>query len=100
MEAIRAMTTQLRLHAFHCYDARRSWGPGFPDLTICGHVLLFAEVKTEDGELTALQKGWARRLQGAGQRWVLWRPSNLASGDIWRTLRELDQLPETERETA
>lgn len=91
MEAIRAACQQLHLDVMHIYDSRRSWGTGFPDLTIVGNALLFAECKREDGELTSFQRRWSRRLQAAGQRWVLWRPSDLVSGEITRVLWELAQ---------
>lgn len=91
MEAIRTGCQALNLDVFHVHDARRSWGPGYPDLTICGRRLLFAECKREDGELSPLQRHWSRKLQAAGQRWVLWRPSDLLSGEVTRILRELAQ---------
>lgn len=98
MEHIRDACKAMHLDVFHVHDARRSWGPGFPDLTIVGRRVLWAECKREDGELTALQRRWARHLQAAGQQWVLWRPSDLLSGEIGRILWELTQA--TERNTA
>ena len=91
MEAIRTGCTALRLDVFHVHDARRSWGPGFPDLTICGRRVLFAECKREDGELSPLQRHWQRKLEAAGQAWVLWRPSDLLSGEVTRALWALAQ---------
>ena len=91
MEAIRVACQGLHLDVMHIHDSRRSWGPGYPDLTIVGRRLLFAECKSEAGELSPHQRRWARRLQAAGQTWVLWRPSDLVSGEIVRVLWELTQ---------
>lgn len=95
MEHIRTACKALRLDVFHVHDARRSWGPGFPDLTVCGRRLLFAECKSETGTLSREQTAWKWRLLAAGQRWVLWRPSHWLSGEITKTLWALTQpLPE------
>lgn len=91
MEAIRAGCQALHLDVFHVHDSRRSWGPGYPDLTIVGRRLVFAECKSETGELSPFQSRWGRRLQAAGQAWYLWRPSDLISGDVTRVLWELTQ---------
>ena len=83
MEAIRAMVTDLGLHAFHPADSRRSWGPGFPDLVIAGlGGTIFRECKTETGSLSADQRRWGYVLQASGQRWAVWRPRALLNGQI------------------
>lgn len=89
-EAIRELSRLLGLRIFHCYDARRSWGPGYPDLTIVGpRGVIFRECKTENGKTSTDQDGWAVALQEAGQDWAIWRPSDLASGRIKRELERL-----------
>lgn len=82
MELIRAACKELGLAVFHVHDARRSWGPGFPDLVICGSDVLYAECKDADGELSAFQRQWMRRLIAAGQQWRLWRPEHWLTGEI------------------
>lgn len=61
------------------YHPRHSIGsePGWPDLTLIrGHSLIFAELKTEKGRLTAEQRQVLQRLEVAGQEVHLWRPSD------------------------
>lgn len=83
MEAIRAMCTDLGLHAFHPADSRRSWGPGFPDLVIAGiGGTIFRECKTETGSLSPEQRRWGYVLTASGQRWAVWRPRHLYDGTI------------------
>jgi|SRR5215472_15125922 len=90
MEWIRELCSLLRLRVFHCADARRSWGPGFPDLVIVGPGgVMFRECKTFNGKTSADQDSWAVTLQEAGQDWALWRPQDWMSG---RVRRELERL--------
>jgi hypothetical protein len=87
MESIRAMVRDLGLLAYHAHDARRSWGPGFPDLVIVGRGgIIWRECKTESGSLSPEQRQWADALQAAGQRWSVWRPRHLLSGQVAREL--------------
>ena len=56
MEHVRRLCSDLGLRAFHAADSRRSWGPGYPDLTIAGPGgVLFRELKTARGYLTRPQ---------------------------------------------
>jgi len=48
------------------------------------HRTLFVEFKTEKGKLTEAQVAWGEAL---GDAWRLWRPDDLLSGEIERTLR-------------
>lgn len=90
MEGIRAMVNDLRLHAYHAHDARRSWGPGFPDLVIAGiGGCIWRECKTESGSLSAEQRTWGYVLQASGQRWAVWRPRQLLDGTIGRELASI-----------
>ena len=71
---------------FHAYDSRRS-EPGFPDLVLahpCGR-LLFAELKTERGKLSAAQEAWLETLVMVTR--VTWRygaPDGAVGVYVWR----------------
>jgi len=64
------------------YHVRRSdraltIGAGFPDVVLAGHGrVLYRELKTERGQLSAAQKGWRDRLIRCGADWAVWRPSD------------------------
>lgn len=62
---------------YHTHDSRRS-AAGFPDLVMVRPpVVLFAELKAEDGRLRPGQRGWLgvlERCPGVVVR--LWRPSD------------------------
>ncbi len=56
----------------------RSDGAGFPDLVLA-HAergLIFAELKTERGKVSAAQKIWALAINPHAE-WYLWRPNQL-----------------------
>jgi hypothetical protein len=62
---------------YHPYDSRRST-PGFPDLTLAHPVrgrILYRELKTETGRVSAAQLGWLSTLRDAGADAAVWRPS-------------------------
>lgn len=67
----------LGLHVYHPYDSRRSNG-GFPDLVIVGKRVLFAELKSQSGQLRADQHVWLDAIRTAeGDAAVaIWRPSD------------------------
>ncbi len=55
----------------------RRIGPGFPDLVIAGHGrLIFAELKSQKGNLSNDQRRWAGVLLDAAAQVYLWRPSD------------------------
>ena len=67
---------QLGWRAYHTYDSRRS-APGFPDLVLVrGRRIVYAELKSERGVMSAAQYQWLRDLVCAGQDVFLWRPSD------------------------
>lgn len=83
MTEIRGLVDEYELQAFHESDSRRSWGKGFPDLVIAGPGgCIYRECKTEHGSLSPEQREWKRVLQASGQRWALWRPTQLVNGTI------------------
>src|SRR5262249_9597890 len=66
-------------HPYHTHDSRRSQ-PGFPDLVLVrGKRLLFAELKSMRGRLSAAQMDWMTRLVDAGHPVLVWRPSDWPS---------------------
>lgn len=79
---------------YHTFDSRRSQ-PGFPDLVMVrADRLLFAELKTEKGKLSAEQDNWINVLREFGNDVVanshhfypfVWRPSDLP--EIERVLK-------------
>jgi hypothetical protein len=71
---------------YHTHDSRRS-EPGFPDLVMVrGRRILFVELKTARGKLTAEQDKWIQALREAGNEALVWRPCNWTDGTIERNL--------------
>lgn len=64
--------------------------PGFPDLVLVGDKrLLFVELKSDRGALTAWQEEWMARLRGVSAiETYVWYPRDWRSGDIEQILRE------------
>ena len=63
---------------YHTYDSRKS-NAGFPDLVLVkGRVVLFLELKSQDGKSTAPQVTWGEALADVGGNVVyyLFRPSD------------------------
>lgn len=89
----------------HCKDSRYCEGtPGIPDLIIATEKgIIFAELKTRDGETSADQDLWhavlymathgypavARETESRIVRYRLWRPEHWDSGAIQATLEQL-----------
>lgn len=63
---------------YHTYDSRRCVA-GFPDLHL-SHAqkkrVVFAELKTDKGRLSAYQSAWIAHLREAGAEVYVWRPSD------------------------
>src|SRR3954470_13142677 len=69
---------------FHPYDSRRST-PGYPDLTLVhprSGALIFAELKTTTGKLTAAKRVWRDALAARNRRVFVWRPAQWVDGTI------------------
>lgn len=64
----------------HIADSRRGLGAGFPDLVLVlertGR-LLFAELKSATGRVSAEQRRWLAALQRGGHDAFVWRPADL-----------------------
>lgn len=77
----------LKLRWFHSGDSRRDSCAGFPDLVICGPGgLVFAELKSEQGKVSAEQFAWLDDLNQHAPAHVWW-PSDWTL--VEATLREL-----------
>lgn len=61
-------------------------GAGWPDLVLVGHGrIMFRELKTDTGRLSAAQEMWGMALREGRQNWDVWRPK-----DWQRICAELD----------
>ena len=76
MQTVVSAARMLGWHTYHTHDSRRS-DKGFPDLVLVhpDHGLIFAELKTEKGRVRPEQWEWIWRLEKAGERVFVWRPS-------------------------
>jgi hypothetical protein len=66
---------RLGWRAYHTLNSRGS-EPGFPDLVLAHqrwNRIVFAELKSDAGQLTLDQAWWAAVLSAAGQEYHLWR---------------------------
>lgn len=62
---------------YHTHDSRHS-AAGFPDLVLIrAPAVLFIELKSQAGKLTAEQARWLEELNDSGLTAVVWRPSDL-----------------------
>lgn len=87
---------ELGLLYHHCPNSSRCQGPkGFPDLIILGRYgVIFAELKSEDGENSAEQDLWAWTVKRFDQGqiplqvvYMQWRPHDLTSERQSATIR-------------
>jgi len=87
--AVRRILKDLGLQlAYHPWKlhARRA-KDGWPDWAIVGPGgLVFRELKTQRGRVTAAQQAWLDALTAAGQDAAVWRPEHLLSGQVAREL--------------
>lgn len=86
---VRQMATAFGWHVFTTWNSRRS-PAGEPDLRLVHPIkqrMIWVELKTEKGKLTALQKEAIELLEMAGEEVYVWRPSDWEL--IEQTLREL-----------
>ena len=50
---------------------------GFPDLVLCRERVIYAELKSDEGELSAKQHEWLAALSAAGQECHVWYPKDI-----------------------
>ena len=74
--SVRQLAQMLGWRRYHTYDSRRS-EPGFPDLVLVRDRIIFAELKSEKGKVTARQEAWIAALRTAGAEVYVWRPSDM-----------------------
>lgn len=79
--AVIELATACGWRHYHTHDSRHS-AAGFPDLVLVRRgVLIFAELKAENGKVTPEQQAWIDALDQVdadeGKMWALvWRPSD------------------------
>jgi hypothetical protein len=81
-----------RLHGwrpYHTHDSRRSH-PGFPDLVLVRERVIWAELKSDRGKVSAEQQAWIDALVRAGQEVYVWRPEDW--GEIEMVLGQRSNL--------
>ena len=60
---------------YHTHDSRHSVS-GFPDLVLVRERIVYAELKTATGKLTAAQVAWQHALVAAEGEHHVWRPDD------------------------
>jgi hypothetical protein len=94
-DEVRRLARTLGWFEYHTYNSRRSTA-GFPDLALVREPwLVFAELKTEIGNVTPSQFAWLREMQTVADHadnvWVwVWRPHDMEG--IARFLNTPDQF--------
>lgn len=76
---------------YHTHDSRRS-NPGWPDVVLVHPrtgKFLVRELKRMKGRTSQKQRAWLEALERAGIDVGIWRPIDLLTGEIERTLRTL-----------
>jgi hypothetical protein len=78
LSQVRSLAALYCWRCYHTYDARKS-EPGYPDLTLVrGDRLIFAELKTQRGRLSADQSAWLEDLRATCAEVYVWRPADLS----------------------
>jgi hypothetical protein len=69
-------------------------GKGYPDLTLVGPRVVFAEIKAlPSGKLSAEQVVWRDRIHAAGGEWYLWTSKEWQDGTVEKILAPPNHLP-------
>lgn len=94
LAAVRQLAKYRNWWTYHTAFSRGSEA-GWPDLVLISPAhgrTIFAELKREDGKLTASQQAWLTALADCGHETAVWRPSHLADGTITAALRGTRRL--------
>ena len=69
---------ELRGWTFYHTSDRRSSNPGVPDLQMLrGERQVIAELKSQKGRITEIQKDWLEKFKLVGAEVFLWRPADI-----------------------
>jgi hypothetical protein len=75
MAEVMKLLKEHRWRTYHTHDSRKS-NAGFPDIVaVRGRRVLWIELKTEEGRVSAAQQNWIDDLVAAGQKAFVLRPS-------------------------
>lgn len=77
MAEVVRLAKSLGWRVYHTRDSRRSEA-GFPDLVLVRERVIFAELKTATGRLTAAQANWLDAIRETGTSAYEWRPADMA----------------------
>lgn len=92
LAAVAKLCDEYKLFWYHSTDSRKDYGcMGFPDLIITGTSVIFAELKTNWGQMSGTQTNWRYRLIAAGANYYLWRPRDLENGTIEEILKGIQR---------
>lgn len=72
------LATMLGFRAYHTHLSKWS-NPGWPDLVLVRERIIYAELKTDKGKVSAEQAAWLTALAEAGQECYVWRPASFES---------------------
>jgi len=67
-------------------------GAGFPDLVLVRDTVIYAELKSQLGQLTAVQSIWMSTLKHSRQRTFIWRPMDWLNGSIHTVLQRPSEV--------
>ena len=72
-----------RWRVYHVGDSRTVTDRGFPDLVLIRERVIFAELKTDTGRVTAEQADYLDALRSAGALAAVWRPKDWDEVQKW-----------------
>jgi hypothetical protein len=88
-EAVRALCADLGVRRFHVRNSR-GMAAGWPDDVLIGaQGILYRELKSEHGILSAEQREVGEAITRGRGNWRVWRPSDLLAGRIAAELTEI-----------